>query len=156
LHALLGREASRDLFDSHQLLTKWPLDLQKLRLAFIIYTAMERDHWQRISLDNIKFTVKDIRDRLIPVLKTSEAPPNNPKGVEAWAKRLVDESRAALANLFSFQENEIEFLERLQHNGEICPELISNDDSFCQRVVQHPSLLWRVKQTSSQIVVDKQ
>ena len=145
LHALLGREASRDLFDSHQLLTKWPLDPQKLRLAFIVYAGMERDHWTRISLDNIQFTVKDIRDKLVPVLKTSEAPQNSARVVEAWAKGLVDECRTALAPILLFQDNEIEFLERLQREGEIRPELINNDDNFCQRVIQHPSLLWRAQ-----------
>ena len=75
LHALLGREASRDLFDSHQLLTNWPLEPQKLRLAFTIYAGMERDDWRRIGLDNIQFTVKDIHDKLLPVLKASVAPP---------------------------------------------------------------------------------
>lgn len=65
LHALLGREASRDLFDSHRLLTEWPLDNQELRLAFTVYAGMEQDHWQRIHPDNVKFTVKDIRDKLV-------------------------------------------------------------------------------------------
>jgi predicted nucleotidyltransferase component of viral defense system len=83
LHALLGREASRDLFDSHQLLTKWPLDPQKLRLAFVTYAGMERDHWERISIDNIQFTVKDIRNKLVPVLRVSEAPANSLSAVES-------------------------------------------------------------------------
>jgi predicted nucleotidyltransferase component of viral defense system len=148
LHALLGREASRDLFDSHRLLTKWSLDPQKLRLAFVIYAGMERAPWQRISIDSIQFTVKDIRDKLVPVLKTSEAPPNSPSMVEVWAKHLVDECRTALTSLLPFKEHEIEFLECLQQSGEIRPELISDDSSLCQRVVQHPSLLWRAKQAS--------
>jgi predicted nucleotidyltransferase component of viral defense system len=149
LHALLGREASRDLFDSHQLLTKWKFDPQKLRLAFVVYAAMERDGWQRITLENVKFRVKDIRDKLIPVLKTSEAPANSPRAVEVWANFLVDECRAALAKIINFQENEIEFLERLQKFGEIRPELISDNTDFCQRVLQHPSLHWRAKQVLS-------
>jgi hypothetical protein len=148
LHALLGREASRDLFDSHQLLTKWPLDHQKLRLAFVVYTGMERDHWQNISIDNVRFTVKDIRDKLMPVLKMSEMPPNSAGAVEVWAKSLVEECREVLATLLAFQENEIEFLERLQKEGKIQPELLSNDDVLCQRISQHPSLLWRTRQHS--------
>lgn len=148
LHAFLGREASRDLFDSHQLLTKWPLDPQKLRLAFIIYAGMERDRWQRISIDNIQFTTKDIRDKLIPVLKTSEAPSNSVSAVETWAKRLVEECREALTTMLIFHEKEIEFLDRLQKEGRIQPELLSNDDDLCQRILQHPSLLWRAQQCS--------
>src|SRR5262245_9788923 len=96
LHALLGRQASRDLFDSHQLLTRWPLNPEKLRLAFVVYAGMERDHWQRISSDNIQFTVKDIRDKLIPVLKMGVAPFNSTSEAEAWAKRLVTECQETL------------------------------------------------------------
>lgn len=151
LHALLGREASRDLFDSHHLLTKWELDSQKLKLAFVVYTGMEKDHWQRISVDNIKFTIKDIRDKLIPVLKTNKAPATNSQAVSTWANHLTNECRNALEKIVSFQENEIEFLERLQEFGEIRPELLSNDTNFCQRVLEHPLLIWRAKQkTSSQ------
>ncbi len=148
LHALLGRQASRDLFDSHQLLTKWPLNPEKLRLAFVVYAGMERDHWQRISVTNIQFTAKDIRDKLIPVLKISEAPFNSVSEVEMWAKRLVAECQDALAKLLPFQDNEIEFLERLQQEGEIAAELISNDNDFCKRVAQHPSLLWRAQKAA--------
>lgn len=147
LHALLGRQASRDLFDSHQLLTKWPLNRQKLRLAFTVYAGMERDHWQRIKLDNIQFTVKDIRDKLIPVLKMSEAPLNSKSAIESWANRLVTECREKFATLLPFEKNEIEFLERLWRQGEIRPELISNDENFCMRITHHPSLLWRAKKS---------
>lgn len=146
LHALLGREASRDLFDSHQLLKKWQLDPKKLRLAFTVYAGMERDGWQRISPDNIQFTVKDIRDKLFPVLKSSEAPHTSSRAIEAWANQLADECRAAFSLLLPFQENEIKFLECLHQQGEIHPELISDDTEFCQRIIKHPSLLWRVKQ----------
>ena len=107
---------------------------------------MEHDHWKRISLDNINFTAKDIRDKLVPVLKGSEAPLNSTRAIESWAKDLVDECRAALAAILLFEDNEIEFLERLQQHGEIRPELINHDDDFCQRVAQHPSLRWRAQQ----------
>jgi predicted nucleotidyltransferase component of viral defense system len=146
LHALLGREASRDLFDSYQLLTQWKLNPQKLKLAFTVYAGMEQDNWQRIKADNIKFTVKDIRDKLIPVLKTTETPSTSSKTIDTWANHLADECRMALTQLTNFQENEIEFLERLQRFGEIHPELLSNEKSFCQRIQKHPLLIWRAKQ----------
>lgn len=145
LHALLGREASRDLFDSYQLLTKWPFDNQKLRLAFTVYAGMEQDHWQRISLDNIQFTVKDIRNKLIPVLKSEEIPQMSFQSINQWANQLVDGCKTALSKILPFQAHEIEFLEQLQRFGEIRPNLISDNEDFCQRVARHPSLQWRVK-----------
>ncbi len=70
---------------------------------------------------------------------------NSTSEVEAWAKRLVTECQEALAKLLPFRENEIEFLERLQRKGEIAATLISNDNDFCRRIIQHPSLLWRMQ-----------
>ncbi len=147
LNALLEREVSRDLFDSHQLLTKWPLDKEKLRLAFTVYAAMRKQGWQNISVDNVKFSVKDIRDKLIPVLKESEAPEPRFPIVEAWAKKMVEECKSSLSIVLPFKENEIEFLEKLQQHGEIKPELISNNVDFCERVKKHPLLHWRAKQS---------
>ena len=48
LSALLSRHASRDLFDVHALHTSGKLDNQRLRLAFIIYGAMNRKDWRTV------------------------------------------------------------------------------------------------------------
>jgi predicted nucleotidyltransferase component of viral defense system len=146
LNALLEREVSRDLFDSHQLLTKWPLDTEKLRLAFTVYAAMRKQGWQKITVDNVKFSVSDIRDKLIPVLKDSEAPDTRFPAVEIWAKKLVDECKSALSIVLPFRNNEVEFLDQLQRHGELHPELISDDRAFCERVNKHPLLHWRAQQ----------
>lgn len=146
LNALLEREVSRDLFDSHQLLTKWPLDFEKLRLAFTIYAAMRKQDWQKIKVDNVKFSVKDIRDMLIPVLKNSEAPDTGFKSVESWANNLVDECKASLSKILPFRNNEIEFLDQLQQNSDIRPELLTDDQELCERIKQHPLLHWRKQQ----------
>lgn len=146
LHALLGREASRDLFDSYQLLTQWPLDKKKLRLAFTVYAGMERDNWRRIGVNNIQFTVKDIRDKLVPVLQQNQLVETNHHAIQAWAEKLAKGCKTALGAILPFNENEIAFLECLEKHGEIKPELISGEESFCFAVKKHPSLLWRSKQ----------
>lgn len=143
LNALLEREVSRDLFDSHQLLTKWSFDSEKLRLAFTVYAAMRKQNWQNITIDKVKFSVKDIRDKLIPVLKESEAPNTRFPLVSAWAEKLIDECKSALNMILPFRKNEIEFLDQLQQYGELRPELISDDSAFCERVSMHPLLHWR-------------
>ncbi len=146
LNALLEREASRDLFDSKQLLTQWPLNPDRLRLAFTVYAGMRKQNWQEIKIDNVKFSVKDIRDKLIPVLKDSEAPDTLSRSIQQWAKTLVDECKTGLSMVLPFRKNEIEFLDQLQKHSEIRPELISDDKEFCDRVRAHPLLHWR-KQT---------
>lgn len=109
LNALLEREASRDLFDSHQLLIKWPLNIEKIRLAFTIYAAMRKQGWQHITVDHVKFSVKDIRDKLIPVLKESEAPLPRFPLVEAWAKKLVEECKSSLSIVLPFKKMRLIF-----------------------------------------------
>lgn len=146
LNALLEREVSRDLFDSHQLLTKWPLDKEKLRLAFTIYAGMRKQSWQMITVEKVKYSVKDIRDKLIPVLKNSVAPGIQLPIIQAWAEKLVDECRSALSLVLPFRSNEIEFLELLQREGEIRPELISGDKTLCEQISKHPLLHWRAQQ----------
>jgi predicted nucleotidyltransferase component of viral defense system len=146
LQALLGRKASRDLFDSHQLLTTWQLDNEKLRMAFTIYTAMRYESWKNISLDQVEFTVKEIRDQLLPVLRKATIPSASLKNITTWAEKLIEECKVSLGKVFPFNEHEQEFLERIQNFGEIRPELLSKDENFCQRVSQHPSLRWRLEQ----------
>lgn len=146
LNALLEREVSRDLFDSYQLLTKWSLDAEKLRLAFTMYAAMRKQAWQAITIDKVNFSVKDIRDKLIPVLKESEAPDTRFPAIEKWAKKMVDECISSLSIVLPFRKNEIEFLEQLQKHGKIRPELISDDSQLCERIIKHPLLHWRKQQ----------
>jgi len=146
LNALLEREVSRDLFDSHQLLTKWPLDAEKLRLTFTVFAGMRKQGWQEITIDKVKFSVKDIRDKLLPVLKESEAPDTRFPAIEKWAKKMVDECKSSLSIVLPFRKNEIEFLKQLQKHSEIHPELISDNEDFCERVSRHPLLHWRAQQ----------
>lgn len=147
LHALLGREASRDLFDSYQLLTQWPLDQDKLRLAFTVYASMERDHWERIGVNNVTFIVKEVRDQLIPVLHKEQLSSFSTNVIKQWANHLVEETKAGLLRtVLPFNDNEIAFLDCLQQHKEIRPELISSDEVFCQRVKEHPLLKWRIQQ----------
>lgn len=145
LNALLERQVSRDLFDSHQLLTQWPLNQDKLRLAFTVYAGMRKQSWKEIKVDNVKFSVKDIRDKLIPVLKNSASPNTLSHSIQKWATTLVDECKTGLSMVLPFSKNESEFLEQIQNYGKIRPELISDDEEFCNRVRVHPLLHWRAK-----------
>jgi predicted nucleotidyltransferase component of viral defense system len=60
LAALLSRHASRDLFDAHQLLTTSNLDRTKLRLAFVIYGAINRKDWRTVSVADVDIDASDL------------------------------------------------------------------------------------------------
>ena len=91
LHALLSRRASRDLFDSHHLLTQWQLDPEKLRQAFTIYAGMRQNSWRSMTTYMIQSNAKDIRNRLLPVLKRDLIPGTKFNVINEWANHLVRE-----------------------------------------------------------------
>src|SRR5690606_32426169 len=48
LAALCSRNASRDIFDARELLRRDDIDLQKLRLAFVVYGGLNRKDWRTV------------------------------------------------------------------------------------------------------------
>jgi predicted nucleotidyltransferase component of viral defense system len=142
LAALFARTASRDLFDSHSLLTQASLDPVKLRSAFIAYGAMNRKDWRTISIDDIKYEPRELQNQLVPTLRASDV-----AGIDArtWATGLVETCRAKLQMVYPFKDAEREFLDRLLDNGEIRPELITSDSDLATRIASHPGINWKAQ-----------
>lgn len=145
LHALLNREASRDLFDSHELLLRWELDDRKLRSAFTVYTAMGNRNWKTINTNLIKYSTTDIQNKLVPVLKQDIVPKGAKNQLRAWADQIISQCITAFDRLLPFSANEIQFLRAIEE-GSIQPDLLSTDVHFCHAVKKHPAILWRMKQ----------
>ena len=141
LAALLSRRASRDLFDAHHLLLRGGFDPQRLRIAFVVYGAMNRKDWRTVSAGDIVLEPRELRNQLIPTLR--------PEAIEggaaaiAWARSLNDECRDALRVVLPLAEAEIEFLERLLDHGEIVPALLTNDPTLGERIAAQPMLAWK-------------
>jgi predicted nucleotidyltransferase component of viral defense system len=53
LVALLARGQARDLFDSHRILNLTDLDLDRLRIAFVVYGGMNRKDWRTVSIKDV-------------------------------------------------------------------------------------------------------
>jgi len=145
LHALFSRNASRDLFDTHRLLSKCTFNKNQLRTAFVIYMAMSRKDWQTVHISNIEFDIDDLKNRLVPVLRKSETPPTSKIVLKKWAEQLIDECRDLLKIILPFTEAEQAFLTKLQDQGEIDPSLICSDDKLSERIRSHPALHWKIK-----------
>jgi predicted nucleotidyltransferase component of viral defense system len=141
LCALLSRKTGRDLFDAHQLLTKKVLIRERLRLAFIVYGAMDRKDWRDVSEKDIGFRANELMNELVPVLRSHEI--NNNYDPEAWASHLVNECRQAISIVLPFTEGEREFLDRILDHGEIIPSLITNDEDMVDKIRNHPGLQWK-------------
>jgi predicted nucleotidyltransferase component of viral defense system len=141
LVALLARHASRDLFDAHLLLTTQTLDPEKLRIGFVLYGAMNRKDWRTASISDIAFDSLELREQLIPLLSASGI---RQIGLDDhWAARLVEECRTAMGVVLPLRSPELEFLERINGDGEIQPELLTADADMQKKITMHPQLLWK-------------
>ena len=141
LAALLARGASRDLFDARQLLEKGDFDRETLRLAFVVYGGINRVDWRTISTDSVTTTASDVKRQLLPMLRNDIRPAAS--DVERWTSDLIEEVRALLHAVLPLSEHEIEFLERLNGQGEIEPSLLTTDVELQQRITTNPGLKWK-------------
>ena len=142
LSALFGRHASRDLFDAHQLLVKCSLNTEQLRLACLVYGAMGSKDWRQISIDEIHFEEKELKDQLIPVLR-KHAFRNNTW--LSWTNQLLSDCKAALKPLFPLSERERAFLHGIFAGGKVEAGLITDDRNLIEKINFHPLLQWKAK-----------
>lgn len=141
LAALFARTSGRDLFDAHRLLTRTDLDYDRLRLAFVVYGAMNRVDWRGISLDSVGSDRGELESELLPMLRRDAL--SEAVSADAWGEQLVGETRGALKRLLPFTGPELEFLNRLLDDGDLAPELLTDDQDLVDRLGRHPSLQWK-------------
>ena len=141
LAALLSRTASRDLFDTCELLGRSDLDRTKLRLAFVVYGGANRKDWRTISLDNVRVDANELESQLLPTVPSETVTAK--KDVRAWGEELISKCRGLLASVLPLSTQEREFIERLNDRGEIMPELLTNDSGMQATIRDHPALHWK-------------
>ncbi len=140
--ALLARNASRDLFDTREILRSKQLDMKKLRLALVIYGGFNRIDWRTVSVDNVSAEPAEVHNQLLPMLRADLVPER--ADLDDWTTDLVTQCRELLSPLLPFTESEIEFLCRLNDQGEIAPELLTDDGNLREIIHSHPGLQWKV------------
>jgi len=141
LAALLARGASRDLFDARELLKTGSLDTDKLRLAFVVYGGVNRVDWRTVSVDMVAISVEDVKRKLLPMLRHDTRPAAG--AAEAWTTALVEETRERLGALLPLSDAEVAFLDCLNDEGEIRPELLTDDEDLRSRIGHNPGLRWK-------------
>jgi len=143
LSALFSRQASRDLFDAHHVLTQCDLINEKLRLAFVIYLAMTDIELSALKQEKVDYNASDMANRLLPVLRQKDLPRKSPL-IKEWANKLLKELRDALSVVLPLENQEIEFIQQIRMSGEIRPELITNDPLLADKICSHPAIRWRI------------
>lgn len=140
LAALLARHASRDLFDTHHLLTKTKLDTEKIRLGFILYGAMNRKDWRTVAISDICYDKRELDNQLLPVLRRQFIENDMPAN---WAEQMIHQCKDALSVVLPLKDHEIAFLDALLDRGDIKPELLTDDSDMAKRIATHPLLQWK-------------
>ncbi|HHT9914868.1 TPA: nucleotidyl transferase AbiEii/AbiGii toxin family protein [Legionella pneumophila] len=145
LAALIDRKTGRDLFDAYHLLTKTNIDMAKLRLALIVYSAIGRKvDLRKLTPEEVSVDVTDLKNRLLPLLRKSDLAAIN--GTENWANELVMQCQQAFKQLLPLAENETAFLSELLDNGRIKPELLCDDKALIENIKAHPAISWSAQQ----------
>jgi predicted nucleotidyltransferase component of viral defense system len=141
LAALLDRGAVRDLFDVAGLEGDPRVDPQKLRMAFVVYGGMSRRDWRTVRVDDVQLDVDDLRSHLVPVLRREVVPRH--VDMEVWGHDLVERSRRLVGQLLPLSTGEQEFLTHLNDQGEVRPELLTEDIGLQDVIREHPGLRWK-------------
>ncbi|MBN1830391.1 MAG: nucleotidyl transferase AbiEii/AbiGii toxin family protein, partial [Deltaproteobacteria bacterium] len=115
-------------------------DRERLRLAFVVFGAMNRIDWRTITLDDAAVDTADLEQKLIPTLRSAWSE-NIRK--EQFGEELVEDCRNLLSSLLPFTTLEQEFLDRILDRGEIAPELLTGDEALQTRIRRHPLLEWK-------------
>ena len=107
----------------------------------MIYGAAARMDIRKISLDHINFDVNELKNMLLPVLRGEDL--KNTKNIRAWSNNLINTCKENLAEIITFNNNDLKFLTNIIEHGKIIPELITNDKTLINIINQHPVLLWK-------------
>lgn len=141
LAAILARHQARDLFDAHKLFERVDLDPKRLRIGFVVYGAMNRKDWRTVSVNDVHFEERELRNQLIPLLRRDSVPTGSQ--AVSWGNRLAGECRQGFDTVLPFSESELAFLDLLLDSGEINPSLLTSDSNLADRIKYHPLLEWK-------------
>lgn len=144
LVALLTRTAARDLYDAWWILQSIHLRSEKLRLAFVVYSAMSETDVSGAIGDLVDVDAVEAANRLVPVLRHTWR--DNQDSAISQVRRLKSECEEKLRRLLPFTESEKEFIHAVRSKRGILAELITDDADIAERIRNQPALLWRMHQ----------
>lgn len=145
LTALIDRKTGRDIFDAFHLLKRKDINFEKLRLALVIYSGINRKIDLRdLTPQDITVDVKDLTNRLLPLLNKTDI--TSMKSISKWSDNLVEQCQKYFERLLPITSQEREFLTALLERGSIDPLLISNDNNLINNIKNHPAIRWSAQQ----------
>jgi hypothetical protein len=143
LSALFHRQATRDLFDAYELLTRQKIEHEEFRIISLIYGVMGSRDWREISVNDIQFDQRELQNQLIPVLRKNTV--DDDESWVLWTERLLQGCKNALSLLLPFSANEMTFLNQLYGHGQLDASLLTSDLQMIQKIHLHPLLQWKIQ-----------
>lgn len=123
-------------------------DPERLRLGFVAYGGMSSDDdWRSLTPEHLDTSEDDVARELLPMLRKDVAPPRHE--LAAWTQQLVTRCRDLARALLPLRPSEAEFIAHLNDDGELRPELLTDDSPMCERLARHPALLWKCQKVKS-------
>ena len=141
LSALMARRQARDFFDTHRILQMDNLDKERLRIAFVVYGAMNRKDWRTVTTEDLSFNTAEIGDKLIPTLRPGAIEEGRRSG--DFGRRLVEKCQQALSVVLPFNDRELEFLNLLIDKGQIDSSILTTDEILKKHIQRQPLLEWK-------------
>jgi hypothetical protein len=86
-------------------------------------------------------TAADVDQQLVPMLRADVRPAR--ADLKAWTNTLVAETRELMKAVLPLRNREREFLDRLNGQGEVVPELLTEDPVLREALRGHPGLAWK-------------
>lgn len=141
LSALFSRRQARDLFDCHRILDTDAFQHERLRIAFVVYGAMNRKDWRTISVEDVDYDESELARLLAPTLRARQ--PGERASLAEYGAQLLEETRRSLSALLPFTDAEQAFLDLLLDKGEIDATILTSDTSLQKRIQVQPLLEWK-------------
>ncbi len=148
LTALLERQTGRDFFDANELFQYTNIDKSKLRIIFILYSAMcSKKDMLSLTSDGITVDHRDLKNKLIPVMKNNFC--DGFSSVKEWTTVIISNVRKEFETLLPYTPSEAEFIRAVINGVGVKPELFIDDESLVDfsLIKKHPALLWAKKRT---------
>ena len=146
LSAYYERGYSRDLYDAGLIPHLPGLDPDRLRTAFVVYTAGSRKDWRTADQNpppRVRLT--DLAKELQPSLPEPEANRLRHAYADQYRAELEQKAAAALRLVLPFRPAERAFVDRARSHADVVPELLTDDPLLQQRIAAEPWLKWRTQ-----------
>ncbi len=132
LSALFSRRQARDMFDCHHILDTGTLQHERLRIAFVVYGAMNRKDWRTISITDVDYDESELARLLAPTLRVRQQ--GEQVSLSEYGMQLLEETKSGLSALLPFSDAELAFLDLLLDKGEIDATILTSDISLQKRI----------------------